>query len=202
MVEMTRSLSTGIGNLVARLESAESGSRELDAEIYASVHEGWEPGGIFAGNCREIGNPGQFVVCPHYTTSLDAALPGENIVEVRQHLVGPDQGKWTAAHIDGHNDLWWMTAHTEALARRAACLRALASTESGKPHKGSIENWSKVQRGMGLGYYVWGTFLDHPDFGLKTTNTSYVVKHEGAEIETRNSRYTLVGPALDEGEDG
>ncbi|MDE2099570.1 MAG: hypothetical protein KGL39_20125 [Patescibacteria group bacterium] len=66
-----------------------------------------------------------------------------------------------------------------------------------KPHKGKIKNWTKLPTGMGpLGFYIWGEFVDHPDFGNKVTNTSYVVKHDEqtGDIETRNSRYTLIGP--------
>lgn len=70
-----------------------------------------------------------------------------------------------------------------------------------KPHKGRIQNWCKLPCEKGLGYLIEGEFLEHPDGGGpgKIGNTSFVVKHEGVEIETKNSRYTLVGdeqPAL------
>lgn len=69
------------------------------------------------------------------------------------------------------------------------------STE--KPHKGLIENWWKYDCGCGdketgLGYLIRGQFVNHPYFGnAPNSHTSYVVKHEGNEIETRNSRYAL-----------
>lgn len=65
-----------------------------------------------------------------------------------------------------------------------------------KPHKGSISDWYKLPTSRGLGYYIMGQFQDHPDFGKKFTNTSWVEKHDlkTGEIETRNSRYTLIGP--------
>lgn len=69
-----------------------------------------------------------------------------------------------------------------------------------KLHKGSIENWFKLpcSKDKGLGYYIVGDFLNHPDFGNKTTNTSWVEKHDvdSGEIETRNSRYTLIGKEI------
>lgn len=67
-----------------------------------------------------------------------------------------------------------------------------------KPHQGKIHRWSKMHVGddYGLGWCVYGDAEDHPFFGNATIRTSYVVKHDEAtgEIETRNSRYTLVGP--------
>jgi hypothetical protein len=69
-----------------------------------------------------------------------------------------------------------------------------------KPHKGQIKNWFKSEtEGFGLGYRIRGEFVDHPEFGnARSGVTSYVVAHDEAtgEIETRNSRYTLVGPAV------
>lgn len=64
-----------------------------------------------------------------------------------------------------------------------------------KPHKGSLKNWYKFGLGIdkGLGYVIIGEFVDHPEFAGKEGHTSYVVKHEGNEVETNNSRYTLIG---------
>lgn len=60
-----------------------------------------------------------------------------------------------------------------------------------KPHKGSITNWDKLPwYGSNI---IVGEFVDHPEFAGKPGHTSPVVKHGGNEIETRNSRYTLVG---------
>lgn len=69
------------------------------------------------------------------------------------------------------------------------------SFDTSKPFKGSIENWSKMECNGGLGYFILGTFLDHPEFGKKYTNTSWVEKHDEntGYIETRNSRYQLIG---------
>ena len=64
---------------------------------------------------------------------------------------------------------------------------------SEKPHHGRIENWFK------FGGMVWGRALDHPRFAGQDIRTSTVLKHdeETGEIETRNSRYTLVGKELE-----
>lgn len=65
-----------------------------------------------------------------------------------------------------------------------------------KPHKGCIDKWRKdwirPDIRKGLGYMVVGTSVGHPEF-VGWIHTSYVVKHVGNEIETRNSRYTLIG---------
>lgn len=62
-----------------------------------------------------------------------------------------------------------------------------------KPYKGILTNWAKRSCNYGLGYYIIGTFLGHPEFDGMNGHTSYVVKHneETGEIETRNSRYVL-----------
>jgi hypothetical protein len=63
-----------------------------------------------------------------------------------------------------------------------------------KPHKGRIERWWRYPCQGGLGYGINGQFLDHEHI-RGDGHTSYVVFHDEAtgEIETRNSRYTLVG---------
>jgi hypothetical protein len=68
---------------------------------------------------------------------------------------------------------------------------------SDKPHKGSIENWFKQEITGDGGYIIRGRFVDHPLFAGETGHTSLVLSHnEGTgEIETRNSRYTLIGAA-------
>ena len=77
-----------------------------------------------------------------------------------------------------------------------------------KPHKGTLINWYKREYGdYGLGYFLECTFVDHPEFAGEHGHVSSVVKEsrevpsrhtlmdinaEPIEIETRNSRYTLV----------
>lgn len=64
-----------------------------------------------------------------------------------------------------------------------------------KPHKGEIKYWTKVEcDAPGLGYIITGRFMDHPRFAMMWGHTSWVVAHDEktGEIETRNTRYTLV----------
>ncbi len=65
-----------------------------------------------------------------------------------------------------------------------------------KPHKGTIRDWVELPCRGGLGYYIAGHSIDHPQFGGGEIYTSWVVKHDRAtnEIETNNSRYTLIEP--------
>lgn len=71
-----------------------------------------------------------------------------------------------------------------------------------KPHKGRISVTGEFPTpGLGLGYLYLCKFLDHPEFGGERGHTSYIVRDErdvprhlndSYEIETRNSRYTVV----------
>lgn len=89
--------------LLTKLENAAEGSRELDFAIWHGIATTLEYGTTEA---------------PHYTTSLDAALPGENIYRVAR--VDTDSGYlWTA--YQGHE---FGTARTEAIARRLVALKA------------------------------------------------------------------------------
>lgn len=64
-----------------------------------------------------------------------------------------------------------------------------------KPHKGSLKDWFKYE--VGDGYIICGRFIGHPQFNGEHGHTSLVLSHneETGEIETRNSRYTLIGSA-------
>jgi len=126
--------SDAVDAAIAALESAEAGSRELDAMIAGAlgysvdeshkivrllVAEGysWKVISEIVGN--EVRS---------FTDSLDAALPGENVVLA---MYSPRRGQWAALHraADGQEILAW--AGTEILARRAAALRALLAAERG-----------------------------------------------------------------------
>jgi len=63
-----------------------------------------------------------------------------------------------------------------------------------KEHKGIIEDWYEHPCSHGLEYYICGTSMSHPKFSGGWFHTSWVVKKDGDEIETRNSRYTLGKP--------
>lgn len=73
-----------------------------------------------------------------------------------------------------------------------------------KPHNGDITNWYKYYLGSlydyptGLGYIIVGHYIHHNRFYGSNGHTSYVVSHneQTGEIETRNSRYRLVGPPI------
>lgn len=70
------------------------------------------------------------------------------------------------------------------------------SLDLNKPHKGSINNWTKKlipksEGDYGLQFKIVGVPIDHPQYQW-ALQTSYVVAQEGNEIETRNSRYTLL----------
>lgn len=103
-------------SLIAKLEQASEGNRELDVEVAWAIGR---PGSQIPGHTNEI---------PHYTTSLDAKLPGENITQVALHDVvegEPLGAVWEAWRTDpktGHQTMG--AGQTEALARRIASLKA------------------------------------------------------------------------------
>ena len=110
--------------------------------------------------------------------------------------------QWIAPRSDlASGPKWWQIPHEITGAGRAA-LAGTAKPYKGhiteKPYKGHITEWSKFHTPFGLRYYIFGKFLNHPDFGQKETNTSPVVYHDETtgEIETRNSRYTLIGQEM------
>ena len=69
-------------------------------------------------------------------------------------------------------------------------------SEQFKPYKGRIDDWVKVPipKSQGEGYIIYGKPIDHPYF-IDWIRTSPVVKRDGNEVETNNSRYTLLTPA-------
>jgi hypothetical protein len=101
--------------LIAELQSATCGSPELDEQIYDAIGR---PGdddpqyySFLHGDCP-----------PSYSTSIDAAIPGEDIVRVEY---SHKTEMWTA--VDWKEEEIKLTvgeAHTEALARRIAALCA------------------------------------------------------------------------------
>ena len=67
-----------------------------------------------------------------------------------------------------------------------------------KQHKGNITDWRRVECDGGLGFRIDGVFCGHPEFDGERGMTSFVIayefpKHHKIEIETNNSRYTLIG---------
>ena len=119
---------------IAALESAEAGSRELDAMIAGalgySVNESHKIVRLLVAEGYSWKVISEIVghEVRSFTDSLDAALPGENVVLA---MYSPRRGQWAALHraADGQEILAW--AGTEILARRAAALRALRAAEDG-----------------------------------------------------------------------
>lgn len=114
-----------LDTLIARLETAEAGSRELDFEI--AIQAKIVPDGFTLDDNGEWRDRDGYVrrtwMCPRFSESLDASIPGEDIVTVVQWNGGP----WTAWTRTGKRGI----GHTEALARRIAALRARqAATEA------------------------------------------------------------------------
>jgi hypothetical protein len=58
-----------------------------------------------------------------------------------------------------------------------------------KPHMGTLNDWER--RAWEDKFYFTGVFDGHPIFHGHRGHTSYLVKQDGVQIETRNSRYTL-----------
>lgn len=110
---------TDHAELIARLEAAPEGSRELDRLIARHVGVGAALHNDTSGISRAL----------DYTTSLDAKLPGENIesVALDEVVEGEPLGTaWEAWHFDPETRRPTMGAgHTEVLARRVAALKAL-----------------------------------------------------------------------------
>ena len=119
-------LSENISNdeLIERLQEAPGGSRELDAHIHLTSFAKPTALGIFYG---DEGWPDRtHPSVPPYSTSLDAALPGELITSMTHD---PVAGTYHAVNSTpcalGEYRLTSATAHTEPLARRIARLRAM-----------------------------------------------------------------------------
>ncbi len=117
---------TDLQTLIARLEAASEGSRELDRAIHLV---------FFADFIKERGmvedgdgwrDPGYGAIAPpqDYTVSLDAALPGERIVSIRKC----DDALWLADALDERGHAHFGEGKTEALARRIAALKAREAT--------------------------------------------------------------------------
>ena len=112
-------------DLIARLEAATEGSRKLSDAVL--LETGWTKDQITVGNVRYV----HYKDRPDYTTSLDAALPWERIVEVKFHESPDGDAQWTALHVPvgqpfaGSNIVVSRGyGQTEALARRIAALKA------------------------------------------------------------------------------
>ncbi len=120
---------TDLTTLLAEIEAAPEGNRDLDVWVHFTVfpevaqrselpvHDDVESGCYW----ERIGVGHSLRTTPCYTTSLDAKLPGENIVEVKR--IGL---KWMAIHEGLESGDWFrVEAHTMCLAMRAAAIRGM-----------------------------------------------------------------------------
>ncbi|KKL95403.1 hypothetical protein LCGC14_1854980 [marine sediment metagenome] len=95
-------------SLIAELERAKEGSRELDWRVYA-----WFHAKSFDDEAERYKHKRH---SPNYTTRLDAEMSGENITKVEF-----TKGRWFAWTDTGEQG----EAATEPLARRISALKAL-----------------------------------------------------------------------------
>lgn len=114
--------------LIERLEKAEAGSRELDAEI--APLDGRVCANVETQLWKKVVDGHLFIGLPHYTTSLDAALtlvPQPWRVYAMQQETWPNDAvqRWFAGldHIP-HTESMMGKARTPALALCIAALKA------------------------------------------------------------------------------
>lgn len=120
-----------LDRIIAVLSEEKEGSRNLDVRISVALGALQSESAKLLKLFVEEGYNWQIVSAlldgqvPAYSTSLDASIPGENIVGV---LYSAKRRRWAAVHraADGREvDPVW--AATEALARRSVGLAALVS---------------------------------------------------------------------------
>ncbi len=117
--------------LLESLGSARHGGRELDLIICNLLGDTSSEAGKMIRLLVEEGYPWDVVSelldedLPPYTTTLDAALPGENIVLA---FYSPRRGRWAAVHETPAGEQVLVWAANECLARRRAALKAIGTT--------------------------------------------------------------------------
>ncbi len=122
--------------LLESLGSARRGGRELDIIICYLLGDTSGEAGKMIQLLVEEGYPWNVVAelldeeLPPYTTTLDAALPGENIVLA---LHSPRRGRWAAVHETPAGEQVLVWAASECLARRRAALKAMRATLLPRP---------------------------------------------------------------------
>ncbi len=121
--------------LILVLSEVEEGSRELDVRISVALGELQCESAKLLKLFVEEGYDWRVISglldtqVPAYSTSLDAAVPGENIVGV---LYSAKRGRWAAAHrAPGGHEVDPLWASSEALARRAVGLAGLVAEQRG-----------------------------------------------------------------------
>lgn len=115
-----------IGVLIESLERAEGDDRRLDhriAECLGTIdHDLPPPAALLLREefSTDVATLLQ-ALTPAYTASLDARIPGENIVLT---IRSDARGRWAAVHRSANGSEATAWAATECLARRAAALKA------------------------------------------------------------------------------
>lgn len=115
-----------VETLIRTIETAEEGGRRLDSVVSYLLGEGDADTETIIDLIVEEGYPLEVsselldADVPPFSTSLDAKLPGENVVLI---MYASRKDQWVAIHrsSDGNNSVAW--ARTECLARRAAALK-------------------------------------------------------------------------------
>jgi len=107
-------------DLIAKLEAATEGSRELDVGISGAIGWAINDDGLWANASHPTRLRAQ--IPGNFTRSIDAALPGENIVYAEKSMT--EDGKWLARQLMDDGTALGAYGHTEALARRIAALKA------------------------------------------------------------------------------
>lgn len=120
---------TPIADLIRRLEAATGPDRSLDAQIAIDIgyrvpnQDKLEPWMIDAHLLEHV---------PRYTGSIDAALPGEDIVTMYK-IPNGFRAEHCEVNPDGTFKCYSADAKTEPLARRIAALRARAADNKKPP---------------------------------------------------------------------
>ncbi len=138
-------------NLVNALEEAAEGSAVLDLRIGRDLQREQiavtEPAihGLMAELSAEtVENIVGEMVVP-FTRSLDAGLPGENIVFC---MYSVEKNLWVSVNRDPDGKEFVSWAETEPLSRRAAALRAIARI-SARPSGSDVVSLSGIDGGVG-----------------------------------------------------
>src|SRR5437763_1581689 len=86
---------------------------------------------------------------------------------------------------------------------RKTVVKLTVWNDSEKPHKGRIQHWTVLRDQVGSPDMISGLFVEHPNMNPRSwSTTSEVIKFTEPnrfgypEVETKNSRYTLVGEEL------
>ncbi len=114
--------------LIDSLATARGGSRELDIIVSFVLGDKSSESGQMIPLLVEEGYPWNIISelldqeVPAYTSSLDATLPGENVVLT---MFSPKRSKWAAVQKTAGRTTIMAWAATECLARRRAALMTL-----------------------------------------------------------------------------